>query len=105
MNEPSPEISKSALVYLEQAAVEISKEQNFQPANRAELMAWLNDNTAIVSQRASKLQQDFIAKVLAEKKTIFPALSAVVWGAINKDKIDRDVNRYIQGVIHPDNNC
>jgi hypothetical protein len=104
MNELSPETSKSAFAYLQQATVEIAAEQNFKPVSESQLMVWINKNTMIISQRAGDLQQDFIAKVLAEKKTIFPAVSAVVWGDINKDKIDQDVNRYIQDVLDPDNN-
>ncbi len=88
MNKLSPEVSKSALAYLRQAATEIAKEQDFNPVNESELMAWLNSNTATISQRASDLQQDFIAKILANQKAIFPAFSAVTWGHINKAKID-----------------
>jgi hypothetical protein len=98
MNEQSPEASKSAFAYLQQATVEIAAEQNFKPASESQLMAWINKNSMAISERAGDLQQNFIAKVLAEKKTIFPAVSAVVWGDINKDKIDEDV-------LDPDNNC
>jgi hypothetical protein len=78
MSELSIETSKSAFEYLQQATAEIAKEKKFTPKYESQLMVWVSKTSMIISERAGDLQQAFIAKVLAEEKTISPALSTVV---------------------------
>jgi hypothetical protein len=93
--QPTPNISKSALVYLEQAMVELIKEQNFQFNDQAELKVWMDENSKAIVERSSDLQMAFFNKVQEHKTEICQVMSAKIWGRIRTAEVERDVQQEI----------
>jgi hypothetical protein len=94
-----PEISKSALAYLDLAVQELMKEQGFVPESKDEAAQWLEQNSAAIAQRASNLQQDCYEKFLRNQKPISSIFALKIWLYFQRRKLDEMERKSIEGIL------
>ena len=86
--------------YMVQASVEIAKKQGFVPANENDVGCWMTNNREAIVKRAIELQWELLDKLNSDpeaKAALFTILTAQVWLAANKDK----VNSIIENIRRP----
>lgn len=81
--------------YMIEAAVEIAKEQGFSPANENEVGCWMMNNREAIVTRAIDIQRGILDRVNNKKAkdALVTILSAQVWLAANRDKVNEIVKR------------
>ena len=86
--------------YMVQASVEIAKKQGFVPADENDVGCWMTNNREAIVKRAIELQWELLDKMNSDpeaKAALFTILTAQVWLAANKDK----VNSIIENIRRP----
>ena len=86
--------------YMVQASVEIAKKQGFVPADENDVGCWMTNNREAIVKRAIELQWELLDKLNSDpeaKAALFTILTAQVWLAANKDK----VNSIIENIRRP----
>jgi hypothetical protein len=94
-----PNVSKSAIAYLLQAATELATEQDFKPADENEMRQWMDRNSAAIIERSQDLQMAFFHKCQEHREPISKMLSASTWGTVRRAEINRQVNKAIDDAL------
>ncbi len=77
--------------YMIEAAVEIAKEQGFVPANENEVGCWMMNHREAIVKRAIEIQWNLLDRLEKNRKAkdaLVTILSAQVWLAANRDKVN-----------------
>jgi hypothetical protein len=83
-----PEIA----AYMVQASVEIAKEQGFTPADENEVGCWMMNNREAIVRRSIEIQWGLLDRLRKNPEAMHALstiLSAQVWLAANRDKVNR----------------
>jgi hypothetical protein len=94
-----PNVSKSAIAYLLQAATELATEQEFQPADENEMRQWMDCNSAAIVDRARELQKTLFDKFYEHRPTISKISAARIWGEVRRSDINCQINKTIDDVL------
>jgi SOS-response transcriptional repressor LexA len=86
-----PNVSKSAIAYLLQAAVELATEADFEPTSEAQMREWANQNSQAIAERAQELQDKLFIKFYEHRGVINEVISANIWEKMRLSDIDRQV--------------
>jgi hypothetical protein len=95
----TPEISKSAIAYLEQAVQELIQEQDFIPQSKDAVAQWLEQNATNIVARASNLQQDCYDKFLRNQKPISSVLALKIWLDVQRRSLDIIERKSIKRIL------
>jgi hypothetical protein len=87
-----PEIA----AYMVQASVEIAKEQGFTPADENDAGCWMMNNREAITKRSIEIQWGLLDRLKKNPETmraLSTILSAQVWLAANRDKVNRVIEQ------------
>lgn len=94
-----PNVSKSAIAYLLQAAIELATEAEFKPTNEDQMREWMNQNSQEIAERAELLQIESFGVMQQHYDAIVKIMGANMWGKIRRADIDRRVNGEIDDAL------
>lgn len=79
--------------YMEEAALQIAKEQGFKPESEEHMADWLVANRVAICTRASRLMWSILAKLKKHKveETVKSIMSVKVWRKVRVDDINHQV--------------
>ena len=89
-------IPPEVTAYMVQASVELAKEQGFTPASENDAGCWMMNNREAIVNRAIEIQWNLLDRLEKNKKAkdaLVTILSAQVWLAANRDKVNEIVKR------------
>jgi hypothetical protein len=83
-----PNVSKSAVAYLLQAALELAAEAEFEPTNEDHMREWANQNCQAIAERAELLQLESFSVMQQHYNAIAKIMGADMWGKVRRADID-----------------
>ena len=95
-----PNVTKSAVAYLLQAAIELATEAEFDPTNEDQMREWIDQNSQAIAERAELLQLESFGIMQKHYNAIAKVMSADMWGEVRRADIDRQVRQEIDDALH-----
>jgi hypothetical protein len=89
-------IPNEVKAYMIEAAVEIAKEQGFVPVNENEVGCWMMNNREAIVRRSIEIQWGLLDRLRKNPEAMHALstiLSAQVWLAANRDKVNRVIEQ------------